>query len=338
MREPPWLIFSTTHYDALRRMMEQSGDFEPGQVERKQFPDGERYHRLGSDVYDRDVVLLSGTIDSDETMELFHMANAIVDYGARRLNLVIPYFGYATMERAVKPHEAVKAKYNARLLSAIPPAAFGNRFFFVDLHSEGIPHYMEGAAQTVHIYAKPIVLQAAEALVTERANPLAMPGSRDGSGETPCVMASTDAGRAKWVESLAKELGLPPAFAYKRRLSGESTETLGIGGASVTGALVIIYDDMIRTGGSIRQAAAAYMAAGAHGVAVICTHGLFPGDTLQTLQRAQWQGQPLLRKIICTDTHPRVHALPQDNDFLVVKSVGPLLAQYVRQGAKELWV
>lgn len=340
--QPP-LIFSTTHYDGLRQIMEQSGAFETGQVERKSFPDGERYHRLDSDVYDRDVVLLSGAIHSDETLELFHMANAIVDYGALRLNLVMPYFGYATMERAVKLREAVKAKYNARLLSAIPPAALGNRFFFVDLHSEGLPHYMEGGAQTVHIYAKPIILQAAKELVTEYATPRLVIAAREmpvdrpgGRGQVApaFVMASTDAGRAKWVESLAKDIGAPPAFAYKRRLSGEDTEALGIGGAPVEGAFVIIYDDMIRTGSSIKQAAQAYLEAGATAVTAICTHGLFPGTALQELRQAQWRGQPLLRRIICTDTHPRARSL-QDDDFLVVKSIGALLAHQVRHGAKE---
>jgi ribose-phosphate pyrophosphokinase len=315
------LLFSTTQYDALRQRIAQSGHFEPGQVERQAFPDGERYHRLVSDVFDRDVVLLSGTIDSDETLELFHLANAIVDYGAARLNVLLPYFGYATMERAVKPREAVKAKYNARLLSAIPAAAFGNRFFFVDLHAEGIPHYMEGGARTVHIYAKPVVLQAAKALAHEYVSQRPSP--------PPFVIASTDAGRAKWVESLAKDLGAPPAFAYKRRLNGEATETLGIGGAPVEGALVIMYDDMIRTGSSIKHAAQAYLEAGAEAVAVICTHGLFPGAALQALKQAQWRGQPLLWRIVCADTHPRALSLA-DGDFLVVKSIGSLLAQQLQ--------
>ena len=317
------LLFSTAQYDILRQRIEQAGNFEPGWIERRAFPDGERYHRLISDVDGRDVVLLSGAIDNDETLELFHLANAIVDYGASRLSVLLPYFGYATMERAVKPREAVKAKYNARLLSAIPPAAFGNRFFFVDLHSEGIPHYLEGGARTVHVYAKPVVLQAARALVDAYASQRREP--------TPFVIASTDAGRAKWVESLAKDLGAPPAFAYKRRLDGENTETLGIGGAPVDGALVLIYDDMIRTGSSIKHAAQAYLEAGAEAVAAICTHGLFPGAALQELQQAQWRGRPLLWRMVCADTHPRALSL-QDGDFLVVKSIGPLLAQHLQHG------
>jgi ribose-phosphate pyrophosphokinase len=36
-----------------------------------------------------------------------------VKYGARQLRLVIPYFGYSTMERAIKSGEVVTAKTRA---------------------------------------------------------------------------------------------------------------------------------------------------------------------------------------------------------------------------------
>ncbi len=44
-----------------------------------------------------------------------------------RLHLMIPYFGYSTMERAAKDGEVVMAKQMAMLLSAVPPAPLGTR-------------------------------------------------------------------------------------------------------------------------------------------------------------------------------------------------------------------
>ena len=70
-------------------------------------------------------------------------------------------------------------------------------------------------------------------------------------------MASTDAGRAKWVESLANDLGVGAAFILKRRLKGDHTEVSAIN-ADVAGKTVVIYDDMIRSGGSIINAAKIY--------------------------------------------------------------------------------
>src|SRR4029079_19591324 len=93
-------------------------------------------------------------------------------------------------------------------LSAIPPAAAGNRVFLVDLHAEGIPHYFEGGVRPVHVYAKSVVVEAARRL----------------AGGDDIVLACTDAGRAKWVESLANEMGVPASFVFKRRLDGSHTE------------------------------------------------------------------------------------------------------------------
>ena len=141
------------------------------------------------------------------------------------------------------------------------------------------------------------------------------------------VLASTDAGRMKWIESLARDLGILPAFAYKHR-DGDSTETLGVSGP-VKGKFVVIYDDMIRTGGSLKNAALAYKAAGAIGMAVVSTHGIFPGDALKMLKETG-----LFTKIVVTDSLPRPEALlPEFADFLEVETVASLLVANIQKSA-----
>jgi ribose-phosphate pyrophosphokinase len=280
------LVFSTRSYGYLRDDLVQAGRFEPGSIEAATFPDGERYQRLVTPVSGRDVVLVGGTISDADTLELFDLASSIVKYGAHSLALVIPYFGYSTMERAVKAGEVVTAKTRARLFSAVPLAAAGNRVFLVDLHAEGIPHYFEGGIRPVHVYAKPVVVDLARRL-----------------GGDDIVLACTDAGRAKWVESLANEMGVPASFVFKRRLDGSHTEVTAMS-AVVSGKSVVIYDDMIRTGGSLIAAARAYKSAGAVKLTAIATHGVFPGDALERLTETG-----LFSAIACTDTHPRAREL-----------------------------
>ena len=82
---------------------------------------------------------------------------------------------------------------------------------------------------------------------------------------------------------------------------------------------MVIYDDMIRTGGSLMGAAKAYRNAGAAAISAVATHGLFPHHAL-----ARLRASGLFRKIICTDTHPNAVALA--DDFLGVKPVGKLIA------------
>lgn len=304
------LVFSTAAYDPLRAAICEQGGFEAGVIERTEFPDGEHYRRMTTEVAGRHVVFVGGTITDADTLELFDCASAAMKYGARSLTLVIPFFGYATMERAVRPGEVVTAKSRARLLSSIPSAAEGNRVILLDLHSEGIPHYFEGAVRPMHLYGKPLIKLAVQELA-----------------QGPFVLACTDAGRAKWVESLANDLGVHAAFVFKRRLSGDTTQVTAVS-AQVEGQHVIIYDDMIRTGGSLMEAARAYKDAGASRISAITTHGVFPGNALERLEASG-----LFDRVIATDSHPRARELGRGRKdaFLGVMSVAGLVAGYLKE-------
>src|SRR5262249_35216037 len=114
------LLFTIPSYAYLEPSFLQAGDFEHGEIERKNFPDGERYLRILAPLHGRHVVLLGGTPTDADWLDVFDLACGIARGGACSLAIVMPYFGYSTMERAVKPGEVVVAKARARLLSAIP--------------------------------------------------------------------------------------------------------------------------------------------------------------------------------------------------------------------------
>lgn len=284
MRDP--LIFDVPGYAQMAADLCRHLGAEQGELIRRTFPDGERYHRLVTPVVGRDVIIVGGTVDDAATLDLYDLSCAAVMYGAHRLCLVVPYFGYSTMERAIRPGEVVVAKTRARLLSAIPTAGSGNRILMLDLHSAGLPHYFERALPAFHVYTKDVLA----------------PIMAEAGGED-FVLGSTDSGRAKWVESLANDLGVEAAIILKRRLSGSETRVTAVS-ASVEGRTVVIYDDMIRTGGSLIGAARAYREAGANRTIAVATHGVFPDGALERLQASG-----LFERIICTDSHPRAVAL-----------------------------
>ena len=137
------------------------------------------------------------------------------------------------------------------------------------------------------------------------------------------VLASTDAGRAKWVQSLAEDINVEASFVFKKRLDGRHTAITGVS-AQVKDRHVIIYDDMIRTGGSLLSAAKVYREAGAKTIDVISTHGLFPDNALETLRESG-----IIRTIHVTDSHPRT--LQLKSAFLKVHPVAPLLVEALKK-------
>ena len=109
------------------------------------------------------------------------------------------------------------------------------------------------------------------------------------------------------------------AFVYKRRHGDGRTEVTAVN-ACVEGQNVVIYDDMIRSGGSLIGAARAYREAGAARIWAVATHGVLPGDALARLRESG-----LFERVVCTDSHPRARALACD--FLRVESVAPIFAE-----------
>ncbi|MCC5920747.1 MAG: ribose-phosphate diphosphokinase [Cyclobacteriaceae bacterium] len=312
MERTPPLLFSTKNYVYLKETLLQADEvFQEGQLEYKIFPDGESYHRIGNSVAGRSVVVLGGTINDEETLELYDICFALVKFGAKNLDILVPYFGYSTMERAVKQGEIVKAKTRASLFSSLPRTALGNRILLFDLHTEGIPYYFERGVLPIHIYGKPLVVEACKEL-----------------GGDNFVLACTDAGRAKWVESLANDMGVDAAFVFKKRLSERETSISAVS-ADVNGKTVILYDDMIRTGGSLIKAAEAYQNAGAVDLIAICSHGLFTEGGFHKLKDSG-----LFSHIVSLDTHPNTIALKADG--LETKSIAPLIINFYKDEGSSI--
>ncbi|AGP39937.1 ribose-phosphate pyrophosphokinase [Sorangium cellulosum] len=296
------LLITIRSYAYLEPAFLTAGDFERGLVERKSFPDGERYLCVAVDCWGRDVVLLGGAPQDLDWLEIYDLGCAISRAGARSLSIVMPYFGYATMERAVKPGEVVTAKTRARLISAIPTCDAGTRIFLFDLHTDGIEFYFSDSHVTRHLYGAPLITQAVRALM----------------GDRPYVLAATDAGRAKWVQSLARGLGVEPAFVYKER-RGDGVGVTGVN-ADVSGREVVIYDDMVRTGSSLVQAGRAYLAAGASKVHAVASHLVLPGDSLEKIRTTG-----VFTTLLGTDSHPGSQQLADTPGAL--HSVAPLLVR-----------
>ena len=296
------LLFSIPSYAYLEPSFLALGDFEHGKTERKYFPDGERYLRILSDLWGRDVVVLGGTPTDMDWLEVFDLACGIARAGARSLAIVIPYFGYQTMERAVRTGEVVIAKSRARLLSSIPAPEGGTRIFLFDLHTDGIEFYLDDRVLTRHIYGAPMVTKK----IQER------------MGDTRFVLGACDAGRAKWVQSLARDLKVEPAFVYKTRDSGSGALAVTGVNADVRGKEVVIYDDMIRTGSSLVQAGKAYLAAGATKVHAIASHLVLPGEALESLRASG-----VFASIMGTDSHPGSLKLPKED----IVSIAPRLVE-----------
>lgn len=304
------LVFSTTDYQYMQAAVCRARGFKAGELEREIFPDGERGLRILSKMQGRDAVVIGGTNSDAGTLELFDLCCGLVTQGVDTLSIVIPYFGYSTQERAVQRGEVVTAKARAILLSAVPRARRTNEVILLDLHTPGISHYFEGYTHSVHLTASELVLDVVQRIAKKHGD---------------AVVACTDAGRAKWVQQLANEAGLTAAFVYKSRKGGSNTAVTGVN-ADVRGKHVIVYDDMVRTGGSLIQAGHAYKEAGATEITAIATHAVLPGDSLKRIEASGY-----FSALYCTDSLPQtVQLAAASPKFFKVLPVAGVITDFFR--------
>jgi ribose-phosphate pyrophosphokinase len=261
------------------------------------FPDGEIKVQLGESVRGNDVYIIQPTCPpvNDNLMELLTLVDAVRRSSASRINAVIPYFGYARQDKQVAGREPITAK----LVSSLLEAAGVERVITIDLHSRQLQGFFD------------IPLDMLSALRTI-ANHLRLGGLED------TVIVSPDTGRSEEARRLTELLGLPLAFMYKRRTSERDTQVTAVIG-DVVGKRVILVDDVISTGGTLRRAVEALIEAGARpDVRIAATHAVLAGDARERL------AHPAIKELIVTDTIPL-----RLEDRYTVLSVAPLLASAI---------
>ncbi len=262
----------------------------------KQFADGEIYHAFPVDVSGRDVILIASTPDDEANQELIDLIAGCRYWNTGSVNVVIPYLGYSTMERA-KPEsgEIPKGITRTRQIFRTRP----DYVAFIDLHSEAVLHAHSGEIRTRHIWT--------EQLAAEKIRQLRI--------DDP-VLVSPDYGFSKRVARLADLLNCPHTAANKDRYDIDHT-IVGQLSSAVKGRTAIICDDMIRTGGSMLQTVERCNEAGAVDVLVMATHLVLAGDARNRFSSAG------ISRIIGADTYPG----RQTDDLLEVYSVAPLIAE-----------
>ncbi|WP_293781678.1 ribose-phosphate diphosphokinase [uncultured Aeromicrobium sp.] len=267
------------------------------------FANGEIYVRFDTSVRGCDAFVIQSHAApiNEAIMEQLIMIDALKRASAKRITVVLPFYGYARQDKKHLGREPI----SARLIADLFLTAGADRLMTVDLHTAQIQGFFDGPVD--HLLAMPILTRHVKKKFADK----------------PLAIVSPDAGRIKVAESWANSLGgAPLAFIHKTRdiaRPNESKANRVVG--DVKGRTCILVDDLIDTGGTIVQAAEALMAAGANEVVVAATHAVFSGPAVDRLKNCS------AREIVVTNTLP----LSDDRHFdkLTVLSIAPLLAQAI---------
>jgi ribose-phosphate pyrophosphokinase len=276
-----------------------------GQARTSIFPDGELFVKLEEDVRGRDCYVLISTCQpvNDNLMELLIFLDCLKRASASRVTVVTPYFGYARQDRKDEGRVPITAKLVANLITA----ARADRMLALDLHAAQIQGFFDLPVD--HLSATPVFYKYFKSI-------------REELGEL--CLVSPDVGNVKVAESFANLLGGDLAIINKRRLSG-STVTTGNLIGTVEGKTVLMFDDMISTGGTVVEAARLVMDKGARQVIAAATHPVLAGMALQRLAEAP------ISRLVVTNTIPLDSRADPIRPKLVELCVGPLIGEAIHR-------
>jgi len=268
------------------------------------FANGEIFIRFRESVRGTDAfVLQSHTQPINKwIMEQLIMIDALKRASAKRITVIVPFYGYARQDKKHRGREPV----SARLMADLFTTAGADRLMTVDLHTSQIQGFFDGPVD--HLFALPLLADHV--------------ASRVATDEITVV--SPDAGRVRVAERWTDVLGAPLAIIHKRRDPDVPNqvrvfEVVG----DVKDRVCVVVDDMIDTGGTIVKAAETLFDNGAKDVIVAATHGILSEPARDRLQQSR------ISEVVVTDTLP----IPEERQFdkLTVLSIAPLLAKAINE-------
>ncbi len=261
------------------------------------FSDGEISVNIQESVRGVDVFIIQSTCTpvNDNLMEVLIMVDAMKRASVGRINVVMPYYGYARQDRKAKARDPITSKLVADMLVA----AGTDRVITMDLHAAQIQGYFDIPVD--HLMGTPILV---EYYKKENIDNI--------------VIVSPDHGSANRARMMAEPLNAPIAIVDKRRPEPNMSEIMNVIG-DIEGKNCILVDDMIDTAGTICNAAEALIKLGGKSVSVCATHPVLSGPAMERLEKAN------LKEIILTNTIP----ISEDRKLKNMKilSVAPLFAE-----------
>ena len=302
--EKKLMLFSGRAHPELTDEIAGHLGIEPTPTRLSDFANGEIFVRFlesvrGSDAF----VVQSHTAPINQwIMEQLIMVDALKRASAKRITVVMPFFGYARQDKKSHGREPI----SARLMADLFATAGADRLMAVDLHTAQIQGFFDGPVD--HLFALPILANYIEAKL-------------DLSRVT---VVAPDAGRVRVCERWTDRLGCPLAIIHKRRDPdvAHKVAVLEVVG-EVAGRTCIVVDDMIDTGSTIIKAADALFEQGAAQVIVTATHGVLSGPAVDGLKNSQ------VSEVVVTNTLP----IPPEKHFdkLTVLSIAPLIGRAIME-------
>ncbi|MCI0382023.1 MAG: ribose-phosphate pyrophosphokinase [Chlamydiae bacterium] len=296
-KQESFILFSGTSHPELAKQIAQTMGIQLGKVKIESFPDKEIGVQILENVRGKDVFVLQSIArrPNHYFMELLIIIDALKRASATTISAVIPYYGYARQDRKDKGRVPITAKLVANLLEK----AGIHRLLTMDLHADQIQGFFDIPVD--NLLARPIFVEEIKKLNLD-----------------DYIVVAPDLGSIKLARAFAGSVKKDLAIVDKRRVTAEYVEPEALIG-SVKGKNILLIDDIVSTGNTLKIAALVCKKNGAKKIYAAVTHGLLVSEAFE---------KSVIEKMLITNTVPLPEGLEMSR--LSVVSVAPLFSTAIQ--------
>ena len=297
------VIFALTASTDLAASIAQKLGLPIGEIKVEHFADGEILVEPQQSVRGRNVYIVQSTCNpvTEHLMEILVCIDACRRASAEKINVIMPYFGYARQDRKAKPRQPITSKLVANLLQV----AGADRVIVFDLHATQIQGYFD----------IPIDDLTAVAMLGKYFEDMHLPND-------DLVVVSPDHGGVTRARKLADILNAPIAIIDKRRPKPNMVEAQNVIG-DVKGKTCVVVDDICDTAGSLVAGCKILRDHGAKDIYTAITHGVFSRNAIQLIEESP------IKEMVITDTIPLREDQLAKTTKVKVLSVADMLAKTI---------
>ena len=260
------IVFALPGNEVLAKNVSENLNTESGKMEIRQFPDGETYVRVLSDVKEKNVLIVCTLHQPDaKLLPLLFLCNLLRDLKVKSICLIAPYLAYMRQDKQFNPGEAVTSQYFATLLSSLV-----SRIVTIDPH-------LHRRVSMKEIYSIPCeVLHAAE-IISEWIK----------NNVPDALLIGPDSESEQWVSEVAKNAGVPFMVLQKIRHGDSDVEVSVPEVEKYKNKTPVLVDDIISTARTMIETVGHLKRAGMKAPVCIGVHAVFSGNAFEELKKLE---------------------------------------------------
>jgi len=287
------ILISLPGNQQLTGVLASKLNMQVGDIEMRDFPDGESYIRINSNVQNKIVILICNLVHpNNKILPLMFIAKTLKELGAKKICLITPYLPYMRQDKRFKSGEAITSILFASLISN-----WVNFLITIDPHLHRITNLSD-----IYSIDSISVLHSTKLIAEWICNNV----------DSPFIIGPDEESR-QWVDEVAKLVSAPYAIIEKTRY-GDREVSISMPDIREKDKTPILLDDIISTGTSMLVVTQQLLTQGFNSPVCICVHALFDEKTVNNLLNAGVQ-----KIVTCNTIHNTFGQI--DIAYLIVEEI-----------------